>query len=49
LVAPSDGHYVLEDFRKAAGGASSYPSIEAFSDELKKKHNQIPEGKPKIA
>jgi len=35
LVSPSDGHYLLEDFRKASGGATSYPSIEAFANELK--------------
>ncbi|ART83263.1 hypothetical protein CBP31_12055 [Oceanisphaera profunda] len=30
LVSPSEGHYILEDFRNAAGGSKTYPSIEAF-------------------
>jgi len=49
LVAPSDGHYVLEDFRRAAGGTATYPSIEEFANELKTKHSQVNPGKARIA
>lgn len=48
LVSPSDGHYLLEDFRRAAGGGATYPSIEAFADELKQKHQAAP-GKQPVA
>ncbi|MGJ8680242.1 hypothetical protein, partial [Paraglaciecola sp.] len=30
LISPEKGHYLLRDLRIAAGGAKSYPSIEAF-------------------
>jgi len=49
LVAPTEGHYVLEHFRKAAGGSDSYPSIEEFATELKNKHETNNSGKKKIA
>jgi hypothetical protein len=48
LVSPSEGHYVLEDFRKSAGGAACYPSIEAFSGELKLQHETNRPGKQAI-
>jgi len=49
LVSPSDGHYLLEDFRRAAGGGATYPSIEAFADELKAKHQISSPGKEPVA
>ena len=49
LISPSNGHYVLEDFRKAAGGSATYPSIEAFVSELKTEIKQVVPGKPRIA
>ena len=49
LVAPSEGHYLLEDFRKIAGGATTYPSIDAFAIELKSTHEKTKPGKPLIA
>lgn len=49
LVSPKDGHYVLEDFRKAAGGAEFFPSIESFANELKQRHQVKSNGKVRIA
>ncbi len=37
LFRPSDGHEVLKDFRKAAGGEDSYPAIEVFTAHLAEK------------
>ena len=41
LVNPEEGDYILEKFRKAAGGRKTYPAIDDFVEELKK----IKEGK----
>ena len=50
LVSPTDGHYILEEFRIAAGGNHTYPAIKEFVDhineELKSKGNSA--GKPPV-
>ncbi|WP_353142132.1 hypothetical protein [Acinetobacter pragensis] len=40
LFRPSDGHEVLKNFRKAAGGENSYPAIEVFTAHLVEKRRQ---------
>lgn len=37
LVSPSDGHYLLKEFRKAAGGPRHFPSIEEFVSHIENK------------
>lgn len=46
LVKPEEGHYLLRNFRKAAG--SAYPSLEAFVEHLERE-SKVSEGKPKVA
>ncbi len=48
FVSPEDNHYMLQEFRRAAGGAKHYPCIEVFVEHLKNKRS-IREGKGKIA
>lgn len=48
MVSPKDGHYILEKFREAAGGAHTYPSIDQFVSHLKTVRAN-PNGKPKVA
>ena len=49
LISPEKGHYLLADFRKAAGGAKTYPSIEEFAKELKKNAEKAAPGKGPVA
>ncbi|CAM3562344.1 DUF4760 domain-containing protein [Halomonas lysinitropha] len=49
LISPEKGHYLLADFRKAAGGARTYPSTEEFATELKEKAEETVPGKGPVA
>ena len=49
LVSPEEGHSLLENFRKAAGGSESYPAIEEFANKLIKAHSHVSPGKTIIA
>jgi len=46
LVSPSDGHYLLKEFREAAGGEKHFPAIAAFVFHLGK---PLKKGKSKVA
>lgn len=48
LVSPSDGHYLLKEFRKAAGGAKHFPSIEEFVSHIENQPKDS-NGKAKVA
>ena len=48
LVSPENNHFLLQEFRKAAGGAKTYPCIETFVQNLNQKRVPAP-GKQKIA
>ena len=49
LVSQADGHYILEQFRKAAGGIDSYPATDEFVTHIKKSKDTKTAGKIKIA
>lgn len=48
LVSPSDGHYLLKEFRKAAGGPRHFPSIEEFVLHIENKSKNS-SGKAQVA
>jgi hypothetical protein len=48
FISPEDNHYMLQEFRTAAGGSSSYPCTEIFIEHLKSKRS-LKSGKEKIA
>jgi len=48
LVSPKDGHYLLKEFREAAGGSRHFPSIEEFVSHIQEK-SKNKGGKNKIA
>ena len=45
LVLPEEGHYVLENFRKAAGVRATSPAIDEFFEHVKNEKKLIPKGK----
>ena len=49
LVSPEEGHYILKEFRTAAGGRNAYPAIEDFVLELESRKSNVGNGKQKIA
>lgn len=46
LVSPEQGHYILREFRKAVGGAKSYPAIQNFVEVIEAEHKASPVRKP---
>lgn len=40
LLSTTDGHYILEEFRVAAGGNQSYPAIQEFVKHIKEELNK---------
>ena len=46
LVSPSNGHFILEEFRKAAG-LDNYPAIEEFAKERKEEYDSASRPKPR--
>ncbi|MEQ4618293.1 MAG: hypothetical protein ABN482_09625 [Corticimicrobacter sp.] len=48
LISPSEGHYLLKEFRKAAGGPRHFPSIEEFVSHIENKPRGS-SGKEKVA
>lgn len=39
LVSTADSHYILEEFRVAAGGSHTYPAIQEFVEYIRKEMN----------
>lgn len=48
LVSPQEGHFIMKEFREAAGGARHFPAIEEFVEYLQTQNNNT-KGKEKVA
>lgn len=44
LISPSEGHYILQEFRNVAGGSHTYPAINEFVKHIREKSFTIPKG-----